>query len=221
MYTFSPEYYSLTSSDPMTNNATAFLLAESHFGIQKLLKSSEMDKPDRLALFTYLSNFYAVFKELDPPEKTPAASIKTPPSKPPRRHSQGRSPHYRKILMTPPSAERSWTTRTSTTRKHFRSTKKDKKKEKEKEGKKEDVKLVAEETVPLVTKSNIKKLSPASSSASSVESSKKQSTQAPAKPRSSSSSSLAPTTTTTTSKNSSSRTGATAGPAPSKNTKVC
>ena len=138
----------------------AFTTAENHYGIHKLLKPSEMDKPDRLALFTYLSNFYAVFKELDLPEEAPATSIKkTPPSKPPRRSSQGRSPHYQKILMTPPSTERSWTTRTSTTRRNFRSIKRDKRKEKEA---KKEASVTTTETAPIpeLQKSNIKKLSP-------------------------------------------------------------
>ena len=143
----------------MENNSTAFTIAENHYGIQKLLKPSEMDKPDRLALFTYLSNFYAVFKELELPEKPVVVTPpkKTPPSKPPRRNSQLRSPHYQKILMTPPSTERSWNTRASTSRRVFRSSKKEKKKEKEtnKETKKD---IVRTESVPQVAKPSIKKL---------------------------------------------------------------
>ena len=192
VFSFSPDFSDLNAGNPMRNNTLAFTLAENHFGIQKLLKPSEMAKPDRLALFTYLSNFYAVFKELELPDKKPPepSLTKTPPTKPPRRSSQGRSSHYQKIIMTPPSAERSWSTQTTTslTRRAWSSKKMTKKERKrEKEAKKEKSKDSLEET-PLVTKSSIKNLD---SKLTTVEQSSKQErkkeNESPAKKRTSSS----------------------------------
>ena len=53
----------------MANNILAFSLADEYYGVPQLLKASEMNQPDGLALFTYLSNFYEVFKNLQLPEQ--------------------------------------------------------------------------------------------------------------------------------------------------------
>ena len=59
----------------MENNQLAFSLAEKHLAISSLIKPTEMKKPDKLALFTYLSLFYELFEDAEPVEQTPP----TPP----------------------------------------------------------------------------------------------------------------------------------------------
>ena len=54
----------------MTNNRLAFSLADEYYSVPQLLKASEMYQPDHLALFTYLSNFFEVFQNLQLPEKS-------------------------------------------------------------------------------------------------------------------------------------------------------
>lgn len=55
----------------MENNQLAFSLAEKHLAISSLIKPTEMKKPDKLALFTYLSLFYELFEDAEPVELTP------------------------------------------------------------------------------------------------------------------------------------------------------
>lgn len=50
----------------MENNELAFSVAEKHLGISSLIKPTEMEKPDRLALVTYLSLFYELFQDRQP-----------------------------------------------------------------------------------------------------------------------------------------------------------
>lgn len=110
----------------MANNKLAFSLADAHYGIPQLLKASEMDRPDRLALFTYLSNFYEVFQNLELPEQPKEVS----PERPPKPFTKRRS--TKKLLQTSPSTE-SWNTHTSSLRRNLspRKSKKEKKKDNE------------------------------------------------------------------------------------------
>ena len=50
----------------MENNQLAFSVAEEHLGINPLLKPEEMNKPDKLALLSYLSLFYELFLDTEP-----------------------------------------------------------------------------------------------------------------------------------------------------------
>lgn len=52
----------------MENNQLAFSLAEKHLAISSLIKPTEMTKPDKLAMFTYLSLFYELFEDAEPVE---------------------------------------------------------------------------------------------------------------------------------------------------------
>lgn len=58
----------------MENNQLAFSLAEKHLAISSLIKPTEMTKPDKLAMFTYLSLFYELFEDAEPVE----LSVSTP-----------------------------------------------------------------------------------------------------------------------------------------------
>lgn len=104
----------------------AFSLAHEHYDIPQLLKASEMDRPDRLALFTYLSNFYEVFQNLELPERPKEAS----PEKSFKMLTKRKS--TKKLLQTSPSTE-SWNTHTSSLRRNLspRKSKKEKKKDNE------------------------------------------------------------------------------------------
>lgn len=61
----------------MDNNQLAFSLAEEHLAISSLIKPTEMKKPDKLALFTYLSLFYELFEDAEPVELTPPTLVKS------------------------------------------------------------------------------------------------------------------------------------------------
>ena len=71
-----PDFAKLSPSKAMENNQLAFSIAEEHLGINSLIKPSEMDKPDKLGLFTYLSLFYELFVG-----REPAAVLPEKPSK--------------------------------------------------------------------------------------------------------------------------------------------
>ena len=64
--TCSPDVKKLSPDDSMDNNRLAFSVAEEHLGIASLIKPTEMEKPDRLALVTYLSLFYELFQDSHP-----------------------------------------------------------------------------------------------------------------------------------------------------------
>ena len=123
---YSPQYSSLTSANPLANNKLAFSLADEHYSIPQLLKASEMDRPDRLALFTYLSNFYEVFQKLELPEQPKEVS----PEKSVKVLTKRKS--SKKFLQASPSTE-SWNTHTSSLRRNLspRKSKKEKKKDTE------------------------------------------------------------------------------------------
>ena len=48
------------------NNELAFSVAEKNLGISRLLNPKEMKKPDKLALLSYLSQFYDLFLDVEP-----------------------------------------------------------------------------------------------------------------------------------------------------------
>ena len=75
-----PKYSKLSSGDPLANNRLAFSLLYKHYNIQQLVKPSEMARPDRLALFTYLSTVYEAFQNVDLPEKKEDSVVETQPS---------------------------------------------------------------------------------------------------------------------------------------------
>lgn len=56
----------LSPENSVENNELAFYVAEKHLGISSLIKPTEMEKPDRLALVTYLSLFYELFQDSQP-----------------------------------------------------------------------------------------------------------------------------------------------------------
>ena len=85
-HTYSPNFDELSPSNAVENNQLAFSIAEEQFGITSLLKPTEMENPDKLGLFTYLSLFYEFFTV------------------------QGRKSGMKFLATSPPSAERSWTT---------------------------------------------------------------------------------------------------------------
>ena len=62
----SPEFHSLTPDNPVHNNQRAFSIAEESFNISPLLQPTEMETPDHLAVFTYLSLFYEFFADVEP-----------------------------------------------------------------------------------------------------------------------------------------------------------
>ena len=62
----SPSLKSLSPEKSVENNELAFSVAEKHLGISSLIKPTEMEKPDRLALVTYLSLFYELFQDSQP-----------------------------------------------------------------------------------------------------------------------------------------------------------
>lgn len=61
----------------MENNQLAFSLAEKHLAISSLIKPTEMKKPDKLALFTYLSLFYELYEDAEPVELPPTTPSET------------------------------------------------------------------------------------------------------------------------------------------------
>ena len=73
----------LSLNDSVGNNRLAFSVAEEHLGIASLIKPTEMEKPDRLALVTYLSLFYELFHHSRPvtPKTTSENTLEVLPSK--------------------------------------------------------------------------------------------------------------------------------------------
>ena len=62
----SPGFEDLSPTNRVKNNRLAFDISDQHFGISRLLQPTEMERPDKLALFTYLSLFYEFFLNLEP-----------------------------------------------------------------------------------------------------------------------------------------------------------
>ena len=73
----SPNFYELRPENSIENNQLAFSLAEKHLAISSLIKPTEMAKPDKLALFTYLSLFYELFEDAEPIEVDPPVPVET------------------------------------------------------------------------------------------------------------------------------------------------
>ena len=71
---FSPNFDELSPDNSVENNQLGFSLAEKHLAISSLIKPTEMTKPDKLAMFTYLSLFYELFDDAEPVE----LSVSTP-----------------------------------------------------------------------------------------------------------------------------------------------
>lgn len=63
---YSPDFKELSPDNSVENNQRAFSVAEKHLGISSLIKPTEMEQPDRLALVTYLSLFYELFQDSQP-----------------------------------------------------------------------------------------------------------------------------------------------------------
>ncbi|XP_060606794.1 F-actin-monooxygenase MICAL3-like [Ruditapes philippinarum] len=64
------EYDSLNEADVVKNNQLAFDVAQQEFGINPVLTGEDMancDKPDKLTIVSYLSQFYDLFKKQRPP----------------------------------------------------------------------------------------------------------------------------------------------------------
>ena len=74
---YSPNFHQLNPEDSIGNNQLAFSLAEKHLAISSLIKPTEMKKPDKLALFTYLSLFYELFEDEEPVELDPPVPVET------------------------------------------------------------------------------------------------------------------------------------------------
>ena len=92
---YSPNFSELNPENSVENNQLAFSLAEKHLAISSLIKPTEMKKPDKLALFTYLSLFYELFEDAEPVEQTPP----TPPE-PVRELSPLREEGSEELLLT-------------------------------------------------------------------------------------------------------------------------
>lgn len=75
--THRPNFKELKPENSVENNQLAFSLAEKHLAISSLIKPTEMKKPDKLALFTYLSLFYELFEDADPVEQDQTSSLET------------------------------------------------------------------------------------------------------------------------------------------------
>lgn len=73
-FLYSPNFGELSPENSVENNQLAFSLAEKHLAISSLIKPTEMTKPDKLAMFTYLSLFYELFEDAEPVE----LSVSTP-----------------------------------------------------------------------------------------------------------------------------------------------
>ncbi|KAL4232988.1 [F-actin]-monooxygenase mical3 [Mactra antiquata] len=73
LHYFKPEaidYESLNEADVVKNNQLAFDKAQEEFGINPVLTGEDMcncDKPDKLTIVSYLSQFYDLFKKQRPP----------------------------------------------------------------------------------------------------------------------------------------------------------
>ena len=65
-FSLSPNFHELSPKNPVENNKLAFSIAAEQLGITNLIKPTEMKKPDKLALFTYLSLFYELFLNQEP-----------------------------------------------------------------------------------------------------------------------------------------------------------
>ena len=104
---YSPNFNELSPENAVKNNQLAFSIADEELGITSLLKPTEMENPDKLALFTYLSTFYEFFFN-----KEPAAMPQKPKqsSSPKKAQLQKRKSRMKFLAKSPPSAERSWNT---------------------------------------------------------------------------------------------------------------
>jgi len=72
MNVFTPfsNYDSLNEADVVQNNQLAFDTARREFSINPVLTGEDManaDKPDKLTIVSYLSQFYDLFKKQRPP----------------------------------------------------------------------------------------------------------------------------------------------------------
>eukprot|EP00106_Octopus_bimaculoides_P005041 XP_014772483.1 PREDICTED: protein-methionine sulfoxide oxidase MICAL3-like isoform X3 [Octopus bimaculoides] len=99
IHTFRPDlidFNSLNKSEVVKNNQLAFDLAEKEFGISPVMTGQEMaecDVPDKLAMVSYLSQFYVIFKK----EKHPKLeNIALTPEEGPKPY---RSPSHRLSLL--------------------------------------------------------------------------------------------------------------------------
>ncbi|XP_036365724.1 F-actin-monooxygenase MICAL3 isoform X8 [Octopus sinensis] len=99
IHTFRPDlidFNSLNKSEVVKNNQLAFDLAEKEFGISPVMTGQEMaecDEPDKLAMVSYLSQFYVIFKK----EKHPKLeNIALTPEEGPKPY---RSPSHRLSLL--------------------------------------------------------------------------------------------------------------------------
>lgn len=64
------DYDSLNEADVVKNNQLAFDAAQQEFGINPVMTGEDMancDKPDKLTIVSYLSQFYDLFKKQRPP----------------------------------------------------------------------------------------------------------------------------------------------------------
>lgn len=103
---YSPDFKELSPANAVENNQLAFSIADEELGITSLLKPTEMENPDKLALFTYLSTFYECFFNKEPAEKP----VKPKQSSPKRAQLQKRKSRMKFLAKSPPSEERSWNT---------------------------------------------------------------------------------------------------------------
>lgn len=79
----SPNFDKLRPENSVENNQLAFSLAEEHLAISSLIKPTEMKKPDKLALFTYLSLFYELFEDAEPVELSLSTPVEAQSELPP------------------------------------------------------------------------------------------------------------------------------------------
>ena len=110
LHTYSPNFEELSPSNAVENNQLAFSIAEEQFGITSLLKPTEMENPDKLGLFTYLSLFYEFLFNKEPAVIS-GTSNKAKKSTPVKTTLQRRKSRMKFLATSPPSAERSWNTK--------------------------------------------------------------------------------------------------------------
>lgn len=120
----------------MSNNKLAFSLLEKHFNIPQLIKPSEMNDPDRLTLFTYLSSVYETFVNL---ESFSSASVTSSGATPSGGSKKGKltrklSRKSSKSLLSSSPAD-SWGTDTNSLRRSLSPNKKEQKSRRERKEK--------------------------------------------------------------------------------------